>query len=105
MKIHHIAIQVDNLKECVSFYCNKFNADIEYEDETWAMLNFDNIQLALVLPEEHPPHICFEKTIPKNIPAKEHRDGTRSVYDFDPSGNMIELLESEDSKQLEINFN
>ena len=47
----------------------------------------------------------FEKRIPKNIPAKEHRDGTRSVYDFDPSGNMIELLESEDSKQLEINFN
>ena len=105
MKIHHIAIQVDNIKECVSFYCNKFNADIEYEDKTWAMLNFDNIQLALVLPEEHPPHICFEKTIPKNIPAKEHRDGTRSVYDFDPSGNMIELLESEDCKQLEINFN
>ena len=105
MKIHHIAIQVDNIKECVSFYCNKFNADIEYEDETWAMLNFDNIQLALVLPEEHPPHICFEKRIPKNIPAKEHRDGTRSVYDFDPSGNMIELLESEDSNQLEINFN
>ena len=105
MKIHHIAIQVKNIKECVSFYCNKFNADIEYKDETWAMLNFDNIQLALVLPEEHPPHICFEKTIPKNIPAKEHRDGTRSVYDIDPSGNMIELLESEDSKQLEINFN
>ena len=95
MKIHHIAIQVKNIKECVSFYCNKFNADIEYEDKTWAML----------LPEEHPPHICFEKTIPKNIPAKEHRDGTRSVYDFDPSGNMIELLELEDSKQLEINFN
>ena len=105
MKIHHIAIQVKNIKECVSYYCNKFDADIEYEDETWAMLNFDNIQLALVLPEEHPPHICFEKRIPKNIPAKEHRDGTRSVYDFDPSGNMIELLESEDCKQLEINFN
>lgn len=106
MKIHHIAIQVDNIKECVSFYCNKFNADIEYEDETWAMLNFDNIQLALVIPEEHPPHICFEKTIPKNIPAKEHRDGTRSVYDFDPSGNMIEYLEpaKADSKQLELKF-
>ena len=105
MKIHHIAIQVKNIKECVSYYCNKFNADIEYEDKTWAMLNFDNIQLALVLPEEHPPHICFEKRLPKSIPAKEHRDGTKSVYDFDPSGNMVELLDSKDSKQLELNFN
>ena len=105
MKIHHIALQVKNIKECVSYYCNKFNADVEYEDKTWAMLNFDNIKLALVLPEEHPPHICFEKKLPKSIPAKEHRDGTKSVYDFDPSGNMIELLDSKDSKQLELNFN
>ena len=106
MKIHHIALQVKNIQESVDYYCNKFNAVPDYQDNSWAMLNFDNIQLALVLPEEHPPHICFEKRIPKNIPAKEHRDGTRSVYDFDPSGNMIEYLEpaEADSKQLELKF-
>ena len=100
MEIHHIGIQVESIKESADFYCNKFHAKCEYIDETWAML---------VLPKEHPPHICFEKEIPKNLPAKEHRDGTRSVYDFDPSGNLIEYLEpapiEADSRQLELNFN
>ena len=63
MEIHHIGIQVESIKESADFYCNKFHAKCEYIDETWAMLVFDNIKLALVLPKEHPPHICFEKDV------------------------------------------
>ena len=49
MKIHHIALVVNNIKESIDFYCNKYGAWTQYEDEEWAMLEFDNILLALVL--------------------------------------------------------
>ena len=106
MKIHHIALVVNNIKESIDFYCNKYGAWTQYEDEEWAMLEFDNILLALVLPGKHPPHICFEwKNANKIGKLKEHRDRTKSIYVMDPSQNIIELLDSEDSRQLELNFN
>ena len=92
--LHHIAIQVDDIAAAVSWYRDKFRCEIAYQDETWAMLQFSNVQLALVVPGQHPPHLGF--VTPEAHTAgelKTHRDGTRSVYTADVAGNVIELMD------------
>ena len=61
-KIHHIAIEVKNIIESVEWYQEKSNCSIIFMDDTWALLEYDNIKLALVLPNQHPMHLAFEKT-------------------------------------------
>src|ERR1700737_567575 len=92
--LHHIAIQVDNVQTALDWYTSKFNCTIEYVDETWAYIRFANIKLALVVPGQHPPHICFTHTDAAKFGAlKNHRDGTKSVYVRDPYGNSVEILQ------------
>ena len=97
--LHHIAIQVSDIKTSVNFYQTMFNAEVEYQDETWALLNVGSrTKLALVLENEHPKHICFVTPLVKVYKGtlKEHRDGTKYKYIEDPSGNVIEMLLEED---------
>lgn len=92
--IHHVAIEVENVETSVAWYREKFRCEIAYEDETWALLTFANTKLALVSNQQHPPHIGFTSPNAANYgPLKTHRDGTRSVYISDPSGNSVELLD------------
>jgi catechol 2,3-dioxygenase-like lactoylglutathione lyase family enzyme len=71
--VHHVAIAVD---------------------ETWAMLEFANIRLALIAGKAHPPHVGLMKPNAAEFgPLKPHRDGTRSVYIEDPAGNWVEILD------------
>jgi len=53
------------------------------------LLEFDNIDLALVLPHEHPPHIAF---VDESIKGEKHKDGTEYIYDHDTFGNIIERI-------------
>ena len=46
--IHHLAIQVKNINESISWYREKFNLNVKYQDDSWALLEFDNISIALV---------------------------------------------------------
>ena len=94
-RIDHIAITVADIKEAVKWYNNKFSCEITYEDKSWAMLKFENINLALVLERQHPPHIAFEqkKSDPLH-PLTIHRDGTQSRYIEDPWGNKVELMKT-----------
>ena len=92
--IHHLAIQVSNIENSVKWYKSHFTCDIAYQDKSWALLNFANISLALVLPNQHPTHFAITRediSIFGN-PVK-HRDGTCSVYVEDPSGNSAEMLQ------------
>jgi len=91
--IHHIAIQVKNIATAVSWYKERFACQIEYQDESWAMIKFANTSLALVLPDQHPYHfaIIAEDLAPYGD-AVLHRDGTSSVYIKDQDGNNIEIL-------------
>ena len=58
-KVDHIAIHSKNIKKSVKWYVDKFRCEIQYQDDTWALLNFENISLALVTPEQHPPHFAI----------------------------------------------
>ena len=92
--IHHLAIQVENISRAVKWYQDHFDCTIKYEDASWAILAFDNINLALVLPNQHPPHIAVvHPHIEEFGTPKLHRDGTRSVYIQDSEGNFVELLD------------
>ena len=95
MKLDHIALQVENLKVSIEWYQTNLNANITYCDDTWAMLKIGELNLALTLPNEHPPHIAFTVNTPEEIPAKKiktHRDGSLYTYIEDPSGNIIEYI-------------
>ena len=91
--LHHVAISVRDIAEAVTWYTANFHCTLAYQDTTWALLNFANTQLALVIPEQHPPHIAFSHPdAAKFGPLKAHRDGTRSTYISDPAGNPVEIM-------------
>ena len=91
--IHHIAIQVKDISKAVSWYIERFACEIEYQDNSWAMLKFSNTSLALVLPEEHPYHFAIvTDDLETYGEAVSHRDGTASIYIKDADENNIEML-------------
>ena len=91
--IHHIAIQVKNIQRAIEWYTKNFNVEVIYQDDTWAMLNFKNINLALVIPEQHPAHIAIENSEAERFGIlTKHRDGTESVYISDSEDNVIEVM-------------
>ena len=91
--VHHVAIAVKDVKSAVAWYRKHFSCKVSYQDDTWAMLDFANLKLALVIPQQHPPHLAFvHPEAEKFGELKTHRDGTRSCYVTDPAGNPVELL-------------
>jgi catechol 2,3-dioxygenase-like lactoylglutathione lyase family enzyme len=94
--IDHVAVPVTNVREAVDWYTRTFQCDVRYQDETWALLAFANVRLALVIPEQHPPHIGLVSDEAERYGVlKGHRDGTRSCYVSDPAGNSVEILASD----------
>lgn len=93
-RLHHVALAVANIAAAVNWYRSQFDVDIAYQDDSWALLRFANIDLALVLPSAHPPHIAAECSEAGRFgPLSVHRDGTSSVYVRDPWGNAVEFIE------------
>jgi len=94
--VDHVALSVTDIREALDWYRRHFQCEVVYQDDTWAMVQFSNIKLALVIPSQHPPHLGFVTPKAADFGAlKPHRDGTRSVYITDPAGNSLELLASE----------
>lgn len=94
-KLHHIAISVHEktIAQMVDWYREQFRCEVVYQDETWAMLQFANVQLALVIPDQHPPHLGFETPRAEEFgELRLHRDGTRSIYVSDPAHNTVEMM-------------
>ena len=97
-RIDHIAIVVSNTEAAASWYSEKFSGTIEYSDPSWSLVSFENVKLAFVLKEEHPPHIAFEDE--KLLDGTLHRDGSMSVYKKDPWGNYIEFVKYEKNGEV-----
>ena len=96
--LHHIAIVVGNIREAVEWYMELFDIAVSYHDRTWALLQFENISIALVRAEHHPPHIAFECSDAERYGKLiTHRDGTKSTYMSDPWGNTVEIMKSFDT--------
>ena len=94
-QLHHVAIQVEDIARAVYWYQEKFQVEVIYQDDSWAMLRFKNIDLALVMPGQHPPHIAIESQTAEQFGELAlHRDGTRSIYINDPEGNVLEVMQA-----------
>ena len=92
-RIQHVAISVRDVASAVAWYRSTFRCTVSYQDATWALLDFDNVKLALVVPEQHPPHVAFTSPEAEKFGALTvHRDGTRSTYVKDPAGNAVEIV-------------
>lgn len=93
-KILHIAVPVGDITEALEWYRDNFDIQTVYSDDSWALLRFDNIALALVLPDQHPPHFAVARPDAERFgPLTPHRDGTASVYIRDPWDNAIEIMQ------------
>ena len=90
-KIDHIAIVVSDTVAAANWYRENHGAEILYTDTTWSIVKFQNVKLAFVVSEQHPPHFAFE--VDDLEGGKLHRDGSRSVYREDPWGNTFELVQ------------
>ena len=92
--VDHLAIESKNISDSVKWYTSNFNCDIKYQDENWALLRFNNIQIALVTPGQHPPHFAVvDKKVANLDNRKTHRDGINYIYEEDPDLNVIEKID------------
>ena len=91
--VDHIAIQVKSIKEALKWYVVKFNCKIIYADQTWALIKFKNVKIALVSKKQHPPHFAIlDDDISLKNGTSTHRDGSISKYIKDLDNNFIELI-------------
>lgn len=92
--VDHVAVVVTDIEKAVVWYTTTFACDILYQDDTWAYLRFANVNLALVLPSQHPAHVAIEVADAAQFgQVRTHRDGVRYVYTKDPFGNATEVVD------------
>ena len=58
-KIDHIAIVVNNINRGVDWYTKNRDCKVKYQDSSWALLEFQNVDLALVRDPALPPNLDF----------------------------------------------
>ena len=100
MRFDHVAIPAQNISESIEWYRSRFGATVLFQDATWAFLQMGGTKLALISPDQHPPHFAVSVTEDAladaakfaDKPIDAHRDGTRGIYLYDPSGNAVELI-------------
>ncbi|HUO10280.1 MAG TPA: VOC family protein [Phycisphaerae bacterium] len=99
-EMDHVAVPTKDVPGSVKYYVEQFGAEVLYADATWAFLRIGQGKLALVSPQQHPPHVAFRVDLPTLQAAALkagqkidlHRDGTRGIYVEDPAGNVLELI-------------
>ncbi|NNM86907.1 MAG: VOC family protein [Phycisphaerae bacterium] len=99
-EMDHVAIQTADIPTAVQFYRDNFGATVLYQDASWAFLKIGQGKLALVLPQQHPPHVALRVSMQDLHTMAErcgrtiatHRDGTQGIYLTDPAGNVTELI-------------
>lgn len=115
--LHHVALFVDNLEVCESFYRDLLGMRVEWrpdEDNVYLTSGNDNLALHRTSPARPPDgpqrldHIGFTVHTPEAVDAwydylkahhvllkaapRTHRDGARSFYCADPAGTTIQFI-------------
>lgn len=95
-RVDHVAIQVSGALRAIDRYRRVFDIDVPFKDQRRALLRCANINLALVIPERHPPHIAVvNDAAERSGTLNTHRDGTRSIYIHDSEDNANESMASD----------
>src|SRR3978361_701701 len=58
-RLDHVAIPVQEIASAVDWYTQTFRCKVKYQDATWALLGLNNVDVALVIPTQHPAHLGF----------------------------------------------
>ena len=92
--IDHVAILVDDIPRAIAWYSQSFKCKIVRQSKSWALLKFDNINLALICSPNHPPHIAIlDKNLEKDgTNIMQHSDGSVGKDEHDNAGNIIERI-------------
>lgn len=93
--VHHLAINVSDLERSIKWYQQSFNCRLVLQEKAQAVLEFANIKLTLVLPSSEPFHLALSRKDAKTLGTLRQRaDGLNSTFIADPTGNVIEIIES-----------
>lgn len=114
--LRHLALNVADVAVSVEFYCSVFGMQIVWQpdpDNAYLSSGCDNLALhkVTILPPkdgQRLDHFGFLVRTPEGVdqaaavlavhgvrlrqPPRTHRDGSRSLYCFDPDGNVIQVL-------------
>ena len=89
-QLHHVSINVADIESSVNWYKTSFNCDIIKIATTFAMIEFNNIILTLVLPSQNPPHIAIEREDAETLgELRIQNEGLSSTFISDPSGCLL----------------
>jgi hypothetical protein len=93
--IHHIAINVADIERSVQWYTSSARCKVIYRDVTQAILQFRNVRVVLVLPSQTPSHLALIRDDAATLgELRLNRDGTSSTIVSDPTGNLVEIVDS-----------
>lgn len=94
-EIDHVAILVADLEQSIHWYTTSFGCELIHRGKTLAIISFRNVKLVLSLPSEQRPHIAISKDNASEFgEIMEQSDLCTSTFISDPTGNLIELVES-----------
>jgi len=94
-EIDHITILVADLEQSIHWYTTSFGCELIHRSKTLAVISFRNIKLVLSLPSEQRPHVAIRKDNASEFgEIMEQSDLCKSTFISDPTGNLIELIES-----------
>ena len=115
--MHHVALFVHDLEACLGFYRDVVGMQEEWQpdpDNIYLTTGSDNVALHRLSAEtrldgaQRLDHIGFILKAPEDVDSwhthlmangvkiaqapKTHRDGARSLYCFDPAGNLVQFI-------------
>jgi catechol 2,3-dioxygenase-like lactoylglutathione lyase family enzyme len=100
IEFDHVAVPSNDIARSVEWYRQRFGADVLYQDKSWAFMRVGGVKVALVSPQQHPPHVAIkvdeqqlaDAASQAGVAIDRHRDGTTGIYLHDPFGNAVELI-------------
>jgi hypothetical protein len=101
MIFDHVAQQTPAIEPAVRWYREHFDdVEVLYQDDTWALLSVGSAKIALVVPDQHPPHVAWRVDQQELARLAErhgvapvgHRDGSHSIYLNGPGAITVELV-------------
>ena len=102
----HVAQQVPDIAEAVTWYLTLLpQAQVLYQDTSWAFVDVAGTKLAFVKEDQHPNHLAWrvsdaqleELAARYNQTIAFHRDKTRSFYLEAPGKQWIEIISFDNS--------
>jgi catechol 2,3-dioxygenase-like lactoylglutathione lyase family enzyme len=115
--MHHVALFVHDLEACLNFYRDVVGMQQEWQpdpDNIYLTSGSDNVALHRLHADtrldgaQRLDHIGFILKTPEDVDAwhthliahgtriaqapKSHRDGAKSLYCFDPAGNLVQFI-------------